>query len=326
MSDENLPQVVSVDRDRVAKALGGFIPVDTFIAHWMQALRDYRGYAGLGDLILKGAAMQLLPTLDQVALIPFHDNKTGQTTLKFMLTWRGMLALMYRSERVEHIRVELVHKKDKWSYENGVLKHSYDPFDQSRVINGPGDIVGGYVEATLKPGGQNVYHMVAVNDIEKARSCAAGGGRTGPWAKWYKQMALKTIIRDAYARQFIPIDPAVQLKINMALEEEDEILGNDPNRVATAPTPQITKVDNNADTEAAEYEAGVEEPAAPNNVENDYMENIGKTKTLDEVVTIMQVMRSDKSLTVDQKNRIMAALLKRKRELLSEGESANETA
>ena len=29
MSDENLPQVVSVDRDRVAKALGGFIPKES---------------------------------------------------------------------------------------------------------------------------------------------------------------------------------------------------------------------------------------------------------------------------------------------------------
>jgi len=289
-------QLIPIDSGRLARALSGFMSPDAFLAHWMVALAPYRNYDKVADVIMECAALQLLPSLNQVVLVPRKDRDTGRPYLTAMLTWRGMLALIYRSGLVQDVRVELVHKNDEFCYANGEVVHRYDPFDEKRIINSPEDIRGGYIVVTYKDGRDKRYHFVPVALIEKARRCARSDE---VWSRWYAEQAYKTVIRNAFARQVIPVDPAVQMQMTRVFENEDELLGNDPSRVEPTAAPAIAAEPAEHDTSRMDY----------------YADRIVSAVEVDEVTAIMAEARADKNLTIEERNKILTACIKHKRVL-----------
>ncbi len=210
---------------QLAAAVGDTMDADTFIAHMMVAFQtdavrpctDESKYAALHEC----AAVGLLPTLGQVVLIPYKQ------TIKVTIQWQGLKALMERHRDVLEVCAYLVHVGDDFELLNGELRHSYDPFDPKRTIDGPENLKGGYCKITYRDGRPCKYHVVTIRQISKAQQCAQ---TQKIWSKWYEQMALKTLYRDCYARRAVPMDPLANETIERTLRADDVDFGNDPDR------------------------------------------------------------------------------------------------
>jgi len=212
--------------DRIVAAVGDIMDGDQFIAQMLTAFQspevsrcsDKSKFTALHEC----AAMGLLPTLDQVKLIPYKNE------LKAMPQWQGLKAILERHPAVLEVDAHLVHKDDAFMMEDGEVSHCFNPFDEKRSIESAADIVGGYCKIIYADGRPPKYHFTPVKHIEKCRKCAQ---TQKVWTAWYSQMALKTIFRDAYARRAVPVDPLVQKHVDKIISVEDVNLGNNPNRV-----------------------------------------------------------------------------------------------
>jgi hypothetical protein len=174
------------------------------------------------------AALGLLPNLGQAALIVWRQQE-GPSIVTVLAQWQGYQALMTRHPAILDVEAHLVHVNDAFKYINGQLRHSYDPFDEARIITTEADIRGGYLTITYRDGRPPKYHFVTVAQIVKARSCAQ---KKEIWVKWFAEQALKTVYRNAYARRAVPIDPMAAVHLEQVTQTEDAMLRNDPTRVA----------------------------------------------------------------------------------------------
>jgi len=176
------------------------------------------------------AALCLMPTQGHVALIPRALKGQG-LCCTWMPQWQGMIALMMRSPNVRDIRVVLVHKLDKIeidSMRDLVISHTKDHFNPKRVFNTMGDVTGGYLHVMFTDR-EDRFHFVHPEAIQKARKCA---NTDAIWRQWFERMCLKTIVRDAYSRKVIELDPLVTEALQAAVAQEDLVHGNDPMRGA----------------------------------------------------------------------------------------------
>jgi recombinational DNA repair protein RecT len=224
-------------RDRIVNSLGNVMPPDQFIAHALVSfstpeIKECTVNSQLHTLCAM-AAMGVLPTLGQCALITYWNSDLGQSEVKLMIQWQGMKAMAERHPSILEVQPVLVHVKDHFSYLNGVVEHSFDPFDPERVINGPADIRGGYLKIVYRDSRPDKYHFTSVAHIEKCRMCAKPSKKSGKrevWDAWFEQQALKTVVRDAYARRAFPVDPLAAGRLEQMLHTDDALLGNDPAR------------------------------------------------------------------------------------------------
>lgn len=188
------------------------------------------------------AAIGLLPTHDQVALIPRYnevkwrdannkEHKKKEMQVTVMPQWQGFKSLMERHPDVMQVSARLVFETDKFEFDgtsHQVTRHEYNPFDSDRVAEKDfKNILGGYLIANFVDG-RTAYHFVTVDKIKKAKACAQ---TTTIWNKWPEEMALKSLYRDAYARRMVPVDPVVHDSLSKLVIAEDAALKNDPNRV-----------------------------------------------------------------------------------------------
>lgn len=180
------------------------------------------------------AAMGLLPSLDQVALIPRWNKDAKVNELDVMPEWRGYKAIMERHPLVLTVDVQLIHVNDTYSFEDGILKHSFDPFAADRVIRSEKDIKGGYMTITWRDGRPPKYHFCTLDYIQKCRSCAEFDAI---WKKWYEQQARKTIFNSGYRANHVPVDIAVEAHMSVVIQADNQLLGNDPNRVPSSGAP-----------------------------------------------------------------------------------------
>jgi recombinational DNA repair protein RecT len=252
-----------VQQDKVVAgldaALAGFMQADTFISHMLTAFQGDDKISKCSDsskftAIHECAALGLLPTLDQVRLIPYGQE------LKAMPQWQGYKALMERHPDILEVQGVLVHKTDHCEVVNLVPSHNYDPFDTNRQVKSADDIKGGYCKIIYTNGRPPKYHFVNVAKITKAQKCAK---TQKIWSDWYEQMALKTLYRDCYARRAVPIDPMVQDRLQKVIKAEDATLGNDPARPARE-AKQLTVVEAmNTAKQGMEEQPEVIEPEPP---------------------------------------------------------------
>lgn len=229
-------------KERITGALGGFLEPDMFLAQIVIALgqpaakgqdwgpRDCTPQSQF-ECAMKIAALALLPSLQQVALIP---RKTGQNSavLDVMVQWQGYKALMLRVPEVLDVTVGLVHIKDGYTFQNEVFTHSYDPFDVGREFRNTGDLKGGYARVDFRDGRPPKYHFAPASYIEKCRKCAQ---TQVVWNAWFEQQALKTVLRSLWGRRVINFDPATASRLKVADELDDRLLQNDPTRALPAP-------------------------------------------------------------------------------------------
>lgn len=215
-------------KERIKSLVADFMDAEQFISHMVTAFQDPEiqkcDDVSKFEAVHVCAAMGLLPTLDQVRLIPYRNKCTA------MPQWQGYKALMERHPAILEVSAHLVHNSDVFSFKDGVVAHEYDPFDTKRIVKDISDIRGGYCVILYRDGRRPKYHFTTAAHVTKARACAM---TRKIWDAWTEQMCLKTCYRDCYARRAVPIDPIFQQRLATATRADDAILGNDPRRIAT---------------------------------------------------------------------------------------------
>jgi len=218
-------------KEEIAAAIGDIMPADQFTAHMLVAFRDEKirhcSDQSKYRALMTCAALGMVPTLDQVKLIPYGDE------LKAMPQWQGYKAAMERHPDILEVVGQLVHVADKCSIEQGEPRHSYDPFSIHRNFKDAEDVRGGYLKIIYRDGRPPKYHFVPRKTIKQAQECAQ---TQKVWKAWYYEMALKTVYRNAYARRAVPMDPMVNSRLQQAVNADDLNLGNDPARITTEAT------------------------------------------------------------------------------------------
>jgi len=222
-------------RDRIGKALGKSFDPDFYIEQILIALNHPTLALCSDESKFKAAhtcaALGMLPSMQHVALIPRKMKGSGEE-VTVMPQWQGLAALMLRHPNVQRISHSLVHPTDEFEFDGTtqtVTHHQFDPFGD-REFKTPADIRGGYITVFFKDGQPPVFHTVKASTIAKARKCAQADNI---WKNWFEEQCIKTLYRNAFARRVVPIDPMLnQLQIQAALAQEDEVLENNPDRVA----------------------------------------------------------------------------------------------
>lgn len=228
--------------DGLASALAGYMDADAFINQMLIAFTDDAiapcTAASKFEAAHQCAALGLLPSLKQVALIPREISGKGKCCT-VMPQWQGYQALMLRHPDVQSVKAVLVHVTDRYTFDpvNESLLHEYDPFDGARKFENVKDLRGGYLVVKYKDGRPPLYHFVTAETVEKARTCAQA---QNIWSKWFAEQALKTIYRNAYARRVVPIDHLVHSRLQDLVNADDVALQNDPSRVVVIEQPAAT--------------------------------------------------------------------------------------
>jgi recombination protein RecT len=142
-------------------------------------------------------------------LIPYYNAKTKKTEVQFQLGYKGLLALIRRSDEVGSVNAYAVHKNDKFSISLGDSPH----IDHEPTIDGdPGELIGAYMVAELKSG-QKEREWMTRAEILKVKSgsqAVQAGIKFGfktPWDTSEGEMFRKTVLKRGGKR--LPISTEV---------------------------------------------------------------------------------------------------------------------
>jgi recombination protein RecT len=142
----------------------------------------------LGAIMLT-AQLGLEPgPLGQAYLLPFNNNKTGKKEVTFIVGYKGLIALAYRSSGII-ISAHDIHENDTFEFDYGTNKavHTF------RLGQPRGAVIGFWSRAEMPNGNATIKVMdKAEVDEHKKRSAA---GDYGPWKTDYLAMGRKTVIR-----------------------------------------------------------------------------------------------------------------------------------
>jgi len=238
----------------LAAALSGYMDVKMFAAQCYIAAQNPDLAACSAESLFKAflecAQMGLLPGTHHrhVALVP------RKGIIVVTPQWQGFKFLMERQPGIKRVKPVLVHARDEFRVENGIVIHRFDPFDSERRFEHP-DVAkaakrepglrGGYLQIEHDTG-EVEYHFVSADKIDRNRRCAE---TQKLWTQWFEEMAAKTVIRDAWSKRVVSVDPELAARVGHADEADNRALGNDPARVgrllgtgAEEQVPDMTKV------------------------------------------------------------------------------------
>jgi len=256
-------------QNRVSKALSGWIDEEEFVSQFAIACMkpELEGCTDISKFKAAHvcAALNLLPTLGHVALIPreIRDNgkPTGVFEMDVMPQWQGLKAVMERHPNVFYIEHELVFVGENYKrHSDGSFGHDFDPFVDREVEQDLSNLKGGYLRITYRDGRPQKFHFVTLETIKKAKACAQ---TAKVWNKWPKEQAIKTLWRNGYARRVVTIDAGVNRDLQTLIEAEDKALGNDPNRVQFGDVKKLIATTSGSRKERKRQEAEPAEPAEP---------------------------------------------------------------
>ena len=153
--------------------------------------------------------------LPDVYLIPRRIK--GTQTLNWQISHRGLTKLCQRAGA--KVTAALVFEGDEFEMEQGlnpILRHVPDLKGENQEME---KLIGGYAIASTAEGREFVW--MSVSDIRARRDQSdAASSPYGPWVKWPKEMAVKTVIRYAISRGVAPIEdmresPGVQRAVEV---------------------------------------------------------------------------------------------------------------
>ncbi len=134
--------------------------------------------------VLDCASLGLFPDpIGRAYLVPFGK------ACQLIIGYKGLIDLMYRSDRISMIQVGAAHDGDHWLYERGM-----EPKLEHRPCDQPGKWHHVYTIVHLKGCDRPSIEVMSRAEVMavKARSRAAG---SGPWVTDEEAMAIKTCIR-----------------------------------------------------------------------------------------------------------------------------------
>ena len=212
-------------QERIGKALQGVIDGPAFAEQCIIVSRDHALASCSPESLL-----QAFLTCAQIGLSPGPHGLVALIPRKgavdVQIQWQGYKCLMERVEGIRAVIPVLVHASDEFiSNADGSIAHQYDPFDPDRQMT-PTTVIGGYLRIE-RDDGSCAYHLVSRAKIDRNRACARS---QAVWSKWFPEMCLKTIIRDAWARRAVPYDPAIAGHLSAAEAHDRAHNGEDPGR------------------------------------------------------------------------------------------------
>lgn len=144
--------------------------------------------------------------LGQAYLVPFRNGKLGATEAQFQVGYRGLIALAYRSERVQLITAQVVRAGDGFDVQLGTTPRvTHTP----AWAQEPGEMVAVYAVIQYQGGTCDVEVMSAAQiNAHRDRYSKSRGGDSGPWATAYEEMARKTVIRRLLKRASVSVEAA----------------------------------------------------------------------------------------------------------------------
>jgi recombination protein RecT len=182
--------------------------------------------------MMNAAQLGLEPNtpLGQAYLLPYSNHGTLES--QFIIGYKGLIDLAYRSGQVKTIYAEAVHENDEFEYELGLepkLKHI--PAMKDR-----GEVIYYYAVFKLINGGEG-FKVMSKEDVEKIRlrSPSANAGFS-PWKTDYDSMAKKTVIRQVL--KYAPLSTDIQAKI-----AQDETVKRDLSADMTLVKDEVEYVD-----------------------------------------------------------------------------------
>lgn len=174
---------------------------------------------------------------------------------QFQLGYKGLLALLWRSDQIASIASEVVYQHDDFDWNEG--SSAYVKF--RRKLDGDrGEPVAVFAAITTKSGG-NIVRVMSISDVEKHRDRFSKAKVKSPWQTDFDEMACKTALKRVAKRA--PVSAEVQ----QAIARDDETDFGAPTTIDVTP-PRDDKPSRASavkDAVKAKAQAAHEEPMAP---------------------------------------------------------------
>jgi len=173
-----------------------------------------------GAMTAAQLGLEIDPSLGRAYLIPYNDNKKGKVA-QFIIGYKGLIDLAYRSGQVSGITAEAVYEKDFFQYEHGldpILKH-VPSNDEDR-----GPLKFAYAICFMKNGGKAWRVLNRAQVMKHRKSSSSAGSSYSPWNSHEEEMWIKTAVRALSSR--IPQSP--ELIEAVAKEDEPYDIGGMP--------------------------------------------------------------------------------------------------
>ncbi len=167
--------------------------------------------ASLFKACLQFAEAGIMPNGRDGAIVGYGS----QCNAMFMIG--GLRKIAMQTGAIDSITSELVYKNDTFKYkvsDSGVeFEHAPDHFADDR-----GDTIGVYCLIRLKDGGKHV-EVMTMKDIESIKACSKGGN-SGPWVKFFSEMAIKSVTRRALKKLSLPDNSG---RLDVAMESDNDL-------------------------------------------------------------------------------------------------------
>ena len=121
--------------------------------------------------------------LGHAYLVPYGSE------VQFIVGYRGLLDLMWRSGKVQSVAVHEVCEKDEFEFEYGLNENLV----HRPALTDRGPVKCYYGVVRMKDGGHHI-HVMSREDVDAIRKRSRAGAN-GPWASDYDAMARKTVLR-----------------------------------------------------------------------------------------------------------------------------------
>lgn len=164
--------------------------------------------------ILTSAQLGLLPdeVLGEAYLIPFKNNRANRMECQFMIGYKGLCTLAYRSGVVQSVQARAVFKGDEFEFEMGLNERLVH---KPKGNKNPAEITHFYSIVRMKEGGY-VMNVMTREEVEKIRNESANykfayKKEETVWGKYFEEMGCKTVLRRIM--KYVPMSSEVMRAI-----------------------------------------------------------------------------------------------------------------
>lgn len=206
------PLLVAIDNQKseVRRALPAHLRenADQFVRAALTVVKQTPGLmqcdarSVLGGLMIASQLGLEFGPLGHAYLVPFNNRKTGKKEAQFILGYKGLIDLCWRSGQLDSIEVRDVCEADDFSFDYGLVDslHHTPNLKANRT-----DPFAWYGVARFTNGG-HYFLVVGKPEIEahRLRSLAKD---SGPWKTDYNAMARKTVVN--MMKPFLPLSSEV---------------------------------------------------------------------------------------------------------------------
>lgn len=255
--DTSLKGLIKAMEPEIKKALPSVITPERFTRMVFTALSSTPKLQQCTPQSFLGAMMQaaqlgLEPNtpVGQAYLIPYKNK--GIQECQFQLGYKGLIDLAYRSGEIKDIQAHEVYENDVFEYEFGLepkLKHIPAAHDR-------GEIVMYYAVFHMVNGGYGFEVMSKEDIINHAKKTSQSYDSSySPWAKYFDEMAKKTVIKKCLKYAPIKTDFVRALSSDETIKSTiTEHMADEPDETVTinVESSPVEDIPDNVDPETGE--------------------------------------------------------------------------